>query len=52
MISRFVLPWPDDADGPLTVRTGMYTYPDMRSVAVLDVAGNSYADAVQIQLAH
>ena len=50
VISRFVLPWLDGAAGPLTMRTGMYTYLDIQSVPVLDLAGNPYADAVEILL--
>ena len=50
VISRFVLPWPDDAEGRLTMRTGMYTYPDIRNIPVLDLAGNPSADAVEIVL--
>jgi hypothetical protein len=50
VISRFLLPWPGDAEGPLTMRTGMYTYPDIESVPVLDSAGNPYADAVEMPL--
>jgi hypothetical protein len=50
VISRFVLPWPADAAGSLTVRTGMYTYPAMENIPVLDVAGHPYADAVEIAL--
>jgi 4-amino-4-deoxy-L-arabinose transferase-like glycosyltransferase len=50
IISRFVLPWPADAEGPLTMRTGMYTYPAIENIPVLDVAGNPYTDAVEIAL--
>jgi len=50
VISRFVLPWPADAEGPLTMRTGMYTYPDMQNIPLLDVAGNPCADAVEMKL--
>lgn len=50
VISRFVLPWPADAAAPLTMRTGMYTYPAIKNIPLLDVAGNPYADAVEIAL--
>lgn len=50
VISRFVLSWPSDTERPFTVRTGMYTYPAIENVPVLDVAGNPSADAVEISL--
>ena len=50
IVSRFVLAWPVDAGGTLTMRTGMYTYPAIENISVLDVAGNPYTDAVEIQL--
>ncbi len=50
VISLFALPWPADEVGPLTIRTGMYTYPGMENIPVLDWAGNPYSDAVEIAL--
>ena len=50
VISRFVLPWPVGAAGPLTMRTGMYTYPAIENIPLLDVAGNPFTDAVEVTL--
>jgi hypothetical protein len=50
VISRFVLPWPHEADPPFTMRVGMYTYPALEPVLLLDVAGNPYTDAAEIEL--
>lgn len=50
IVSRFVLTWPGDAGGTLSMRTGMYTYPAIENISVLDVAGNPYTDAVEIEL--
>jgi 4-amino-4-deoxy-L-arabinose transferase-like glycosyltransferase len=50
LISRFLLPWPEMAVGPLTMRVGMYRYPSLDNVPLLDVAGNPYLDAAEIPL--
>jgi hypothetical protein len=50
VVSRFVLPWDEAASRPLTMRTGMYIYPELTPVLVLDVAGNPYTDAVEIEV--
>lgn len=50
VISRFAIPWPADATSPLTMRVGMYTYPDIVNVPVLDIAGLPLSDAVEIAL--
>lgn len=50
VISRFILPWPREADPPFTMRVGMYTYPALEPVLLLDVAGNPYTDAAEIKL--
>jgi 4-amino-4-deoxy-L-arabinose transferase-like glycosyltransferase len=50
VISRFALPKPAGLVGPLTMRTGMYIYPAVENVPVLDVAGNPCADAVEVPL--
>ncbi|MCA9928463.1 MAG: hypothetical protein KC419_08300, partial [Anaerolineales bacterium] len=42
-------PW-SDAVG--TIRSGMYSYPDLTPVLVFDVAGNPAADAVEIPIAN
>lgn len=50
VVSRFVLPWPEDGERPYTIRTGMYRYPSLEPVLLLDVAGNPYSDAVTIEV--
>ncbi|MBK8988125.1 MAG: glycosyltransferase family 39 protein [Chloroflexi bacterium] len=50
VVSRFNLSWPGDDPG-LLMRSGMYRYPGLEPVLLLDVAGNPYADAVAIPLA-
>ena len=52
VVSRFVLPWPGEGEGerPLFMRSGMYRYPSLEPVLLLDVAGNPYADALEIPL--
>jgi hypothetical protein len=39
---------PDAAPGKYTMRVGMYTYPDVQNVPVVDEAGNPVADAVEV----
>ena len=51
VVSQFLLPWPDEAERPLTIRTGMYYYPAIEPILLLDVAGNPYTDAVEIKVA-
>ena len=51
VVSQFLLPWPDAAERPLTIRTGMYYYPAIEPVLLLDVAGNPYTDAVEVEVA-
>ena len=50
VISRFVLPVPADANPPLTMRVGMYRFPSLESVPVLDAAANPVGEAVEIPL--
>ena len=50
IISRFILPWPSGRAGPFTMRTGMYAYPSLENVPVLDVAGNPQAGALEMKL--
>ena len=50
VVSRFTVSRPGEAAGPLWMRTGMYTYPAVENVPVLDVAGNPCADAVEARL--
>jgi hypothetical protein len=47
VLSFFLLPWPEETAGPLTIRTGLYTYPALETVPLLDVAGNPAGDAVE-----
>lgn len=49
VISRFQLTWQETAV-PALLRTGMYRYPSVEPVLLLDVAGNPYADAAEIRL--
>ena len=50
VISRFWLPVPDEVQTPLTMRIGMYRYPSLENVPVLDEAANPAADAVTVPL--
>ena len=42
--------WPESPEPPLIMRTGVYVYPQIQNVPVLDVAGNLASDAVEIPL--
>jgi len=48
VLSRFLLPLTADATPPLTMRVGMYRYPSLENVPVLDEAANPAGDAVEI----
>ncbi|UCC51192.1 MAG: hypothetical protein JSV68_19095, partial [Anaerolineaceae bacterium] len=50
LISRFIIPWPETADSPLTMRVGMYRFPSLENVPLLDVAGNPYVDAAEFSI--
>ncbi len=50
LISRFLLPMPESVTEPLTMRTGMYHYPSLKNVPLLDVAGNPYSDAAELDI--
>ncbi len=50
LISRFLMPLPETITNPLTMRTGMYRYPSLENVPLLDVAGNPYSDAAEIEI--
>ena len=50
VVSRFVLPVPADVAPPLTMRVGMYRFPSLESVPVLDEAANPAGDFVEIPL--
>lgn len=51
VVSRFRLDGIGDLQGPLTMRVGMYVFPTLENVPVLDVAGNAASDAVEIGIA-
>jgi hypothetical protein len=51
VVSQFLLPWPAEGERPFTIRTGMYYYPSIEPVPLLDVAGNPYTDAVEVEVA-
>lgn len=50
VVSHFQLTLPPGTGRPLTMRTGVYRYPGLENVPLLDVAGNPYAAAVQVEL--
>jgi hypothetical protein len=50
VISRFLLPLTGAPTPPLTMRVGMYRFPSLESVPVLDEAANPAADAVDWRL--
>jgi hypothetical protein len=50
VVSRFVLPVPADVTPPLTMHVGMYRFPSLESVPVLDEAANPAGDFVEIPL--
>jgi hypothetical protein len=50
IVSVFVLPWAAEAAGSFSMRTGIYRYPSLENVPLLDVAGNPYADAAEFPL--
>jgi hypothetical protein len=50
VISRFLMPWPETGTSPLLMRVGMYRYPSLENVPLLDEAGNPYSDAAEFPL--
>jgi hypothetical protein len=50
VISFFYLPWPEIIPGPLTMRTGVYRYPSLDNVPLMDAAGNPAGEAVEFSL--
>jgi len=50
VVSRFRLPVPANVEPPLTMRVGMYRFPSLESVPVLDEAANPAGDAVEFRL--
>jgi hypothetical protein len=47
VVSHIRIPWSDDG---VTMRSGMYSYPELTAVQVFDIAGNLTADAIEIAL--
>jgi hypothetical protein len=47
VISFFYLNTPEETAGPLTMRTGVYHYPSLENVPLLDAAGNPAGEAVE-----
>ena len=50
VIGRFLVPWPANAGDTLTMRVGMYRYPSLEYVPLLDEAGNPFSDAAEFPL--
>lgn len=50
VISRFWLPLPSEPQHPLTMRVGMYRFPSLENVPLLDEAANPAADALEVPL--
>lgn len=51
VVSRFRFDTIQDVQESLTMRVGMYVFPSLENVPVLDVAGNAAADAVEVRIA-
>ncbi len=47
ILSFFTLSWPTEFEEKLTMRTGMYVYPSLENVPLLDGAGNPFNDAAE-----
>jgi hypothetical protein len=50
VISRFLLPLSDEPPPPLGMRVGMYRFPSLENVPVLDEAANPTAEAVEFPI--
>ena len=50
VVSFFYLDWPEETADSLLMRTGVYRYPSLENVRLLDVAGNPAGDAVEFSL--
>ncbi len=50
VISFYTLSWSEGMETPASVRAGIYVYPGLESVPVLDVAGNPAGDSVILPL--
>jgi hypothetical protein len=50
VVSFFNLPWQVEIPGPLTMRTGVYRYPSLENVSLMDAAGNPAGEAVEFSV--
>jgi hypothetical protein len=50
VVSFFTLPWPAGSEASLMMRTGIYRYPSLENVPVMDGAGNPASDAAELPL--
>ena len=50
VVSHFRLDLPPDAAPPYVMRIGLYLYPDMENVPLMDVGGNPLGDAVEVEI--
>jgi 4-amino-4-deoxy-L-arabinose transferase-like glycosyltransferase len=50
VVSTFAMPWSEDEQPASMVRAGVYSYPDLRNVPLLDVAGNPWSDFLELPL--
>jgi hypothetical protein len=50
LISRFLISWPEAQDAPASMRVGMYHFPSLENVPLLDIAGNPFVDAATLLL--
>lgn len=50
IMSFFHLPWQVSIPGPLTMRTGVYRFPSLENVSLMDAAGNPAGESVEFSL--
>lgn len=50
VISHFPLDLPPDAAPPYVMRTGLYLYPEVENIPLMDVGGNPLGDAVEVEI--
>ena len=50
VVSFFYLDWPGETAEPYLVRTGVYRYPSLENVPLMDAAGNPAGEAVEFEL--
>ena len=48
ILSFFIMPWPAGAEDPMSMRIGIYNYPALENIPLLDVAGNPYSDTAEL----